>query len=172
MIMTMEDIRQRDFVEAPPLTEMQAALWKAGIRPLYDDDVKEYQEQKLRDMPPSPPETPPAKWRRYSAGYCQYGQLHMCTLVTAPGIREPIAIPPALVEACRRLAETGVFAGIDVEQLDRDPFLRVYSPNLSEIDHAAEVVFMFRETGPVAVLLRPYEQFYIGVWDEQGYCGG
>jgi hypothetical protein len=151
MTLTMGLIRRRDFVEAPPLTEMQRALLEANIRPLYDDDVKEYKAQKLEATPPSPPGAAPAMWRRYPVGYCQFGQLLMPGSITAPGVSVPTVIPPPLIEASRRFAETGIYAGFEIEQLDRDPFLRVYGP-----------------CGEIPV----FEKFYIGVWDEFGYCGG
>lgn len=47
--MTAQEIRRRP-VEAPPLTELQKGLVKAGVRPFYTNDVKKYQREKIEEL--------------------------------------------------------------------------------------------------------------------------
>ena len=44
-----KDARHKVELDAPPLTKLQSALLKANIRPLYTDDVRAFQAQRLAE---------------------------------------------------------------------------------------------------------------------------
>jgi hypothetical protein len=97
---------------------------------------------------------PPSRlsWRTYDIGVCpaRYGwQFLMPHSFPAQGVGT-IGIPPEIQDIGNRVAATGVSAAFEVEQLDADPFLLVWS---LDMDNSGN------------------EAYYIGVWDEKGFVG-